>query len=75
MKEQEKAKTAPAGAGRQWRPCGQFLAWSGDLSRAEAVLEGFARLRATVTTPHEADEIRRTIDVIGKADKELGLIT
>jgi len=39
-----------------------------------AVPEGLARLRATVTAAHEPEEIRRAMDVIGKAGKELGLI-
>jgi len=39
-----------------------------------AVPEGLARLRATVTAAHEPAEIRRAIDVIGKAGKELGII-
>ncbi len=39
-----------------------------------AVQEGLARLRATVTAAHEADEIERAMDVIGEAGKKLGLV-
>jgi glycine C-acetyltransferase len=39
-----------------------------------AVPEGLARLRATVLASHEADEIRRAMDIIGKAGRELGII-
>jgi 7-keto-8-aminopelargonate synthetase-like enzyme len=39
-----------------------------------AVPEGLARLRATVTAAHEADEIDRAMNVIGKAGKELRII-
>jgi glycine C-acetyltransferase len=40
-----------------------------------AVPEGLARLRATVTAAHDADEIQRAMDVIGKAGKELGIVS
>ena len=39
-----------------------------------AVPEGLARLRATVTAGHEASEIERAMEVIGKAGKKLGII-
>ncbi len=39
-----------------------------------AVPEGLARLRATVTAAHEADEIDRAMDVIITAGKKLGVI-
>jgi len=39
-----------------------------------AVPQGLARLRATVTATHEANEVERTMDVIGEAGKKLGLI-
>lgn len=39
-----------------------------------AVPEGLARLRATVLTAHEPDEIAYAIDVIEKAGKEIGII-
>ena len=39
-----------------------------------AVPQGLARLRATVTAAHEADEIDRAMNVIGEAGKKLGLI-
>jgi 8-amino-7-oxononanoate synthase len=40
-----------------------------------AVPEGLARLRATVTAAHEPDEIQSAMNVIGKAGKELGIIS
>jgi len=39
-----------------------------------AVPEGLARLRATITAAHEADEIAYAMDVIGKAGREIGII-
>jgi 8-amino-7-oxononanoate synthase len=39
-----------------------------------AVPEGLARLRATVTAGHEASEIERAMEVLGKAGKKLGII-
>jgi 8-amino-7-oxononanoate synthase len=39
-----------------------------------AVPEGLARLRATITAAHDAEEIQRAMDVIGKAGKVLGII-
>lgn len=39
-----------------------------------AVAEDVARLRATVTTAHERDEIEYAMDVIEEAGKELGVI-
>ncbi len=39
-----------------------------------AVPEGLARLRATVTAGHEASEIERAMEVIGRAGKKLGII-
>ena len=39
-----------------------------------AVPVGLARLRATVTAAHEADEIEHAMDVVEAAGKELGLI-
>jgi glycine C-acetyltransferase len=40
-----------------------------------AVPPGLARLRATVTTAHEPDEIERAMDVIYEAGKKIGIIT
>ena len=39
-----------------------------------AVPEGLARLRATVTAAHDPSEIERAMDVIGEAEKKLGII-
>jgi glycine C-acetyltransferase len=39
-----------------------------------AVPEGLARLRATVLASHESDDIERTMDIIEKAGKKLGII-
>jgi 8-amino-7-oxononanoate synthase len=40
-----------------------------------AVPVGLARLRATVTAAHERDEIKRAMDVIETAGKEIGLVS
>jgi 8-amino-7-oxononanoate synthase len=40
-----------------------------------AVAPGLARLRATVTAAHEADEIAHAMDVIGEAGKKIGVIS
>lgn len=40
-----------------------------------AVPQGLARLRATVTAAHEADEIEKAMDVIAAAGKTLGLVS
>lgn len=40
-----------------------------------AVPPGLARLRATVTAAHEADEIEQAMDVIESAGKRVGVIT
>jgi glycine C-acetyltransferase len=40
-----------------------------------AVPPGLARLRATVTAAHEADEIEKAMDVIYQAGKEIGLVS
>jgi glycine C-acetyltransferase len=39
-----------------------------------AVPEGLSRLRATVLASHEPDEIRRAMDIIGRAGAQLGII-
>src|SRR5258708_3641817 len=39
-----------------------------------AVPEGVARLRATITTAHEPDEIERAMDVLASAGKEIGIL-
>lgn len=39
-----------------------------------AVPEGLARLRATVTTAHETEDIEYAMEVIGEAGKKLGVI-
>lgn len=39
-----------------------------------AVPEGLSRLRATVLASHEEDEIRRAMEVIGRAGRELGIL-
>ena len=39
-----------------------------------AVPEGLSRLRATVLASHEPDEIKRAMDIIGQAGRELGII-
>ena len=39
-----------------------------------AVPEGLARLRATVLASHEEDEIKRAMEIIGRAGKEIGII-
>jgi glycine C-acetyltransferase len=39
-----------------------------------AVPPGLARLRATVTAAHEADEIEYAMNVIENAGKEIGII-
>jgi 8-amino-7-oxononanoate synthase len=40
-----------------------------------AVPEGMARLRATVTAAHEADEIAHAVEVIAGAGREIGIIS
>jgi len=40
-----------------------------------AVPEGLARLRATVTAAHEADEIAHAVDVIATSGREIGIIS
>ena len=39
-----------------------------------AVPEGLARLRATVTAAHEKADIKKAIDVIIQAGRELGVL-
>jgi glycine C-acetyltransferase len=39
-----------------------------------AVPEGLSRLRATVLASHEEDEIRRAMDIIGRAGREIGIV-
>jgi len=39
-----------------------------------AVPEGLARIRGTVLASHEEDEIKRAMEIIGQAGKEIGII-
>jgi 8-amino-7-oxononanoate synthase len=39
-----------------------------------AVAPGLARLRATVTSAHEADDIEKAMDILGQAGREIGVL-